>query len=162
MTTLEPGARVVFTQGLRVRPRSTAFLASSAAPIITEGFDVFVQDVIAAIVTAPWSSTNSLPSSSFTSTGVLGRPSGSVTADGLPEGGSEPLSPWYDGGSLAGKDSADASSYPFSSPFSCSATYWPSTERKLSFASDRAIRSCGRFGPAIDGTTVDRSSSMYS
>ena len=24
------------------------------------------------------------------------------------------------------------------------------------------MRSCGRFGPAIDGTTVDRSSSRYS
>ena len=34
--------------------------------------------------------------------------------------------------------------------------------RKASFASVSAIRSCGRFGPAIDGTTVDRSSSSRS
>ena len=32
--------------GLRVRPRSTAFFARRPAPIITDGFDVFVQDVI--------------------------------------------------------------------------------------------------------------------
>src|SRR5450756_328486 len=31
MTTFEPGARVVFTHGLRLRPLSTALLASSAA-----------------------------------------------------------------------------------------------------------------------------------
>ena len=59
MTTLEPGASVVFTHGLRLSPRSTAFLASSAAPIITCGLDVLVQEVIAAITTAPWSSSYS-------------------------------------------------------------------------------------------------------
>src|SRR3954470_6690983 len=55
VTTFEPGARLVFTHGLRVRPRSTAFLASSPAPIITLGLDVLVQLVIAATTTAPWS-----------------------------------------------------------------------------------------------------------
>ena len=34
--------------------------------------------------------------------------------------------------------------------------------RKAALASARATRSCGRRGPAIDGTTVDRSSSRYS
>src|SRR5699024_11600368 len=29
-------------------------------------------------------------------------------------------------------------------------------------ASESTMRSCGRFGPAIEGTTVDRSSSRYS
>ena len=53
MTTFEPGARLVFTHGLRVSPRSTAFFATRPAPIITLGFDVFVQLVIAAITTAP-------------------------------------------------------------------------------------------------------------
>ena len=62
MTTLEPGARLVFTHGLRVRPRSTAFLASSPAPIITAGFDVFVHEVMAAITTAPWSISTVSPS----------------------------------------------------------------------------------------------------
>ena len=36
--------------------------------------------------------------------------------------------------------------------------YEPSAERNAGLASVSAIRSCGRFGPAIDGTTVDRSS----
>ena len=53
MTTCEPGARTVFTHGLLVRPRSTAFLASRPAAIITDGFDVLVQLVIAAMTTAP-------------------------------------------------------------------------------------------------------------
>ncbi len=65
---------MVFTQGLRFSPRSTAFLATSAAPIITLGFDVLVQEVIAAIVTAPWSRSNDVPSASVTATFLLGRP----------------------------------------------------------------------------------------
>ena len=122
MTTFEPGASVVFTHGLRVRPRSTAFLASSAAPIITDGFDVLVHEVMAAIATAPWSSSNCVPSSSVTDTGLLGAAVGAAAQPTRPRGGSDPLAPWYDGGSLAGKDSADASSYPFSSASSCSST----------------------------------------
>src|SRR3954471_59640 len=53
VTTFEPGARLVFTHGRRVSPASTALRASSPAPNITDGFDVFVQLVIAAITTAP-------------------------------------------------------------------------------------------------------------
>ena len=71
MTTLEPGASVVLTHGLRCRPFSTAFLASRAAPIITDGFDVFVHEVIAAIATAPWSSSNFVPSARVTWAGLL-------------------------------------------------------------------------------------------
>jgi hypothetical protein len=56
VTTFEPGASEVFTHGLRPSPAATAFLASSPAPSITDGFEVFVQLVIAAITTAPWSS----------------------------------------------------------------------------------------------------------
>ena len=70
MTTVEPGASEVFTQGLRSSPCSTALLASSPAPIITEGFEVLVQLVIAAITTRPWSSSTSSPSSSVTITGL--------------------------------------------------------------------------------------------
>src|SRR5579871_1052808 len=73
MTTFDPGASEVFTHGLRFRPRSTAFLASRAAPTITEGLDVFVQEVIAAITTEPWSTKVSVPSSSVTRTGFDGR-----------------------------------------------------------------------------------------
>src|SRR4051794_8767088 len=73
MTTLDPGASVVFTHGLLVRPRSTAFLASSAAPIITCGLEVLVQEVMAAITTWPWSTKVSVPSSMTTRVGLEGR-----------------------------------------------------------------------------------------
>ncbi|MNP81208.1 hypothetical protein D3C76_1795100 [compost metagenome] len=53
MTTLEPGASELLTHGLRVRPFSTAFFATSPAAIITLGLEVLVQEVIAAITTAP-------------------------------------------------------------------------------------------------------------
>ena len=61
MTTREPGASEVLTHGLRVRPFSTAFLASSAAAIMTEGLEVLVQEVMAAMTTAPWSRLNVAP-----------------------------------------------------------------------------------------------------
>src|SRR5919202_4092937 len=73
MTTLDPGASVVFTHGFVARPRSTAFLASSAAPIITCGFDVLVHEVIAAMTTWPWSTSVSVPSSMVTGVGFDGR-----------------------------------------------------------------------------------------
>ena len=66
VTTFEPGARLLFTQALRVSPFSTAFFASNPAPIMTLGFDVFVQLVIAAITTAPWSRTSTAGSASAT------------------------------------------------------------------------------------------------
>src|SRR5512133_337169 len=53
VTTFEPGARLVLTHGFVESPLSTAFFASSPAAIITLGFDVFVQLVIAAITTDP-------------------------------------------------------------------------------------------------------------
>ena len=53
MTACEPGASEVLTVGLDASPRATALRASSPAPTMTVGFDVFVQDVIAAIATDP-------------------------------------------------------------------------------------------------------------
>ena len=50
---------LVFTQGFRVRPRSTAFLASSPEPTITDGLEVLVQLVMAAMTTLPSSSDSS-------------------------------------------------------------------------------------------------------
>ena len=47
------GARLVLTHGLTVRPRSTAFFARMPAAIMTDGFEVLVQLVIAAMTTAP-------------------------------------------------------------------------------------------------------------
>src|SRR5439155_12299497 len=115
MTTLEPGASVVFTHGLLASPLSTALRASRAAPIITCGLDVLVHEVIAAMTTAPWSSSYVSPFSPVTMTGWLGRPAALVAAEnacGLPL----PFSPLNAGGSLAGKDSATASSTPDSTP----------------------------------------------
>src|ERR1700747_2930700 len=91
MTTLDPGASEVFTHGLRFRPRSTAFLASRAAPTMTEGLDVFVQEVIAAITTLPWSTLVVVPSSSVTWTGFEARvPSPDATGS---EAGKVPARP---------------------------------------------------------------------
>src|SRR3954454_7197830 len=104
MTTLDPGASEVFTHGLTDSPRSTAFLASSPAPIITLGLEVFVHDVIAAMTTWPWSSSVSVPSASLTGAWACAR---SATATGSwwcgapsPSSGSTD-----DGGSEAGNDS---------------------------------------------------------
>src|SRR3712207_2647505 len=99
MTTLEPGARVVLTHGLRFRPRSTAFLASSAAPTMTWGLDVFVHEVMAAMTTAPWSISHAVPSSRVSRIGLLGRSATGVT---LALTGLSPLVWWSTaGGSLA-------------------------------------------------------------
>src|SRR6185312_5322862 len=109
MTTLEPGANVVFTHGLRDSPASTAFFASSAAPIITDGLDVFVHDVIAAITTAPWSRTPCSPSAKVTSCGFELRPSACSAADGTGVFASDVPGA---AGSEAGNDSSLASSTP--------------------------------------------------
>jgi len=53
VTTREPGASEVLTWGGIVRPRSTAFRARRPAAIITDGFEVFVHEVMAAITTEP-------------------------------------------------------------------------------------------------------------
>src|SRR5437870_10891311 len=50
---MEPGASDVLTQAGTWSPRSTAFFASNPAAIITDGFEVFVQLVIAAMTTDP-------------------------------------------------------------------------------------------------------------
>src|SRR5215469_5104260 len=54
VTTREPGASEVLTQGGVVRPFSTAFFATRPAASMTEGFEVLVQLVIAAITTEPF------------------------------------------------------------------------------------------------------------
>ena len=53
MTTFEPGASEVLTQGRVLSPFSTAFLATRPAATITIGFEVLVQLVIAAMTTEP-------------------------------------------------------------------------------------------------------------
>src|SRR5687767_3573839 len=98
----------VFTHGLRARPFSTALRASRAAPIMTDGLEVLVQEVIEATTTAPWSSTKSPYSSVRTATGLDGRPSAPLAADAsdsVPSSAKDSTA-----GSLAGKDSSTASS----------------------------------------------------
>ena len=110
MTTCEPGAIEVLTHGLTASPLSTALRASSAAPSITEGFDVLVHEVIEAITTAPWSISNSAPFSE-TAVGLLVRPPAPAAAETAGRGAPSPLL-WFAGaaGSLAGKLSSPASS----------------------------------------------------
>jgi len=65
-----------FTHGRVRSPFSTAFFATRPAPIITEGLEVFVQLVMAAITTEPWCT--SPPSSRLTP----GSRAGSTVASG--------------------------------------------------------------------------------
>ncbi len=113
MTTSEPGPSDVLTQGAAFRPSAAAFLATSPAPSMTEGLDVFVQDVIAAITTAP--------SSIFASSPLI------VTVTAF--------------------DFSPASDFTAVSAEANSGFDWVS-----------AMRSCGRFGPAMLGTTEAMSS----
>ncbi len=111
MTTLLPGARVVFTHGLLSRPRSTARLATSAAATMTVGLEVFVHDVIAAMTTAPWSSSVWRPSARVTGVRLRARDNGTGSVLPPPGAGSESEEPGVTaGGSEAGKLSADDSS----------------------------------------------------
>src|SRR5688572_18008442 len=114
MTTFEPGARDVFTHGFTSSPFSTALRARRAAASITDGFDVFVQLVMAAITTWPWSISKAVPSSSFTGTAesVGGAGASSAGRAALGCGTEPPSAPAIDaGGSLAGNDSIEASSW---------------------------------------------------
>ena len=54
LTTWLPGANEVLTHGLDVMPRAAALRASKPAAIKTEGLEVLVQEVMAAITTSPW------------------------------------------------------------------------------------------------------------
>src|SRR5215208_2900731 len=120
MTTLDPGASEVLTHGLEARPRSTALRASSPAASITDGLEVLVQEVMAAMTTCPWSRSKLAPSSRVTGTRLVGRPLTPVgSGSNQPAGGGS----WFScaivpaiaaGGSLAGNDSAEASSGPSS------------------------------------------------
>ncbi len=78
------------THGLACRPFSTAFLARSAAASITDGFDVLVHEVIDAIATAPWNSSNSRPWLSVT--GYTRRPLVSIAGES--EAGNDSYSAW--------------------------------------------------------------------
>ncbi|MCY1231903.1 hypothetical protein D9M68_656720 [compost metagenome] len=61
-TTCDPGASEVLTHGLDFRPLATALRASRPAAISTDGLEVLVHDVIAAMATSPWPRSKSVPS----------------------------------------------------------------------------------------------------
>ena len=107
---MEPGASEVLTQGLTFSPFCTALRAKIPAPSITDGFEVFVQLVIAAITTWPWSSSVSVPSASVTGTRVCLR--SATCAPPVARWGSWPipLGTCVEMGSLAGKLPDTASS----------------------------------------------------
>src|SRR3954469_15515280 len=89
MTTLEPGASDVLTHGLTSRPRCTALRARRPAPIITSGFEVLVQLVMAAMTTSPWSRWNVSPSTvTGTEVLVLGSATAAAGRAGSADGGS--------------------------------------------------------------------------
>ena len=73
---------LVFTHGLRSRPSATAFRATSPAPIITLGFDVLVQLVIAAMTTVPSVIVKRSPSYSTSASALMSK-STAVDIDGL-------------------------------------------------------------------------------
>src|SRR5690349_3576238 len=156
MTTREPGASEVFTHGFGARPRCAAFFASRAAAIITSGLEVLVQEVIAAITTAPWPSSTLWPPEGVAVTGWCGRRGGPAAPAKL-AGLSPSRLPVTAIGSEAGNDSAPLASSPTGG--GPAGAYRPRTARNACCALASGIRSCGRFGPAIDGVTADRSRS---
>src|SRR5262245_1181340 len=140
VTTREPGASEVFTQGLVSRPASTAFFASSPAAIIPGGFEVVVKLVIAAITAEPW---RTAPWFSWTGSSDPGSTasSGCTATSGFPPSPrSRPTSEGSGSGSSRLRNAPTNEVHTFPS----------------------GTRSCGRLGPATEGSTADRSSSTTS
>ena len=123
VTTREPGASDVLTYGLTLSPFSMAFLASNPAATSTDGLLVFVQDVIAAMTTAPCFI--------FIEPPLVPYVASEVNASGF---NSKPRS-------FTGAVNALLN---------------------VSLSSAIGTRSCGRLGPANEGTTAPRSSSSVS
>ncbi len=160
MTTLEPGASEVLTQGLRVRPRARALRATSPAAIITSGFEVLVQLVMAAMTTDPWVRGKRVPSSSTGTTSWARAPT-PTSSHPQPLGGQVSLA-------VLTASVMPVALSPPSPAQRLTPTDWAGTGlSKVSVSSlchwafmlRRSTRSCGRLGPASEGTTLDRSSS---
>src|SRR5665213_4429348 len=77
MTTRDPGARVVLTHGLEVRPLATALRATSPGATMTWGLEVLVHEVMAATTTWP-SAISSSPLPSREAVWALGSRSSAV------------------------------------------------------------------------------------
>ena len=140
MTTREPGASDVLTHERVSSPASTAFFASRPAASITDGLDVFVQEVIAAITTEPC-----FTMSPSTDIGVSAP--GSVVASVSTSTSTFPPS---------------SSNLPTSLGRGSGSTWSRKAARNDAQTSARGTRSCGRFGPATEGSIAARSSSTTS
>ena len=145
MTTRDPGASEVFTHGLDSSPASTARLARRPAAIITVGFEVFVQLVMAAMTTEPCRISALFSFTGCAFSGSTGRDvsiSGSsfVPPCAPPSSINRPTSVGSGSGSIRSRNASMNDSH---TPVS-------------------GTRSCGRLGPAIDGSTLDRSRSRTS
>src|SRR5680860_1072353 len=135
VTTREPGPRLVLTQAGTERPASTAFLARSPAAIMTEGLEVLVQLVKAAITTAPSRRANSsIGTASFSSEG---------TVPMAPAPPSSSKVPTLSSGAPGRQTSAEQTVVSARPVLSARAG---STFRKASAASPSEIRSWGRLG----------------
>src|SRR5712691_292981 len=134
-TTCEPGASEVLTQSLTDNPFATALRANRPAPTITFGLDVLVQDVIAAMTTSPW------PRSCL-------RPATGTRFD-------PPALEKFLSREVASDGCRSKISLPPSPPLLYSLSI---AVAKPAFTSLSATRSCGRLGPASDGSTCDSSS----
>ena len=146
-------------------PRATAFRASRPAPTMTVGFDVFVHEVIAAIATDPVR----IVAAPSTSSAIAGRPPSTATRPrrrvGRPVG-----SPRHAGTNAGG--SSPGTTRPTRPPRAVAGTRTSPPGRRGPRAPGRSsgscpqaasgTRSCGRRGPATDGSTVARSSSSSS
>ncbi|MDT4859414.1 hypothetical protein FQZ97_939220 [compost metagenome] len=102
------------TQGLGFRPRAWALRATRPAAISTDGLEVLVQEVMAAMTTSPSPRSNFSPSTATR-------------------------------GASVGREKTS-----------------PRAVAKAGAATVSSTRSCGRLGPASDGTTVEMSSSSTS
>ncbi len=137
---------------------------ASPAPSITDGFEVLVQLVIAAITTRPWSSVVSVPSSRVTFTGFASRSSTAVPPS-PPCSWLARLARFVVGSRrIRGGERVCASLVvTVAELLSGAFDRTPSSDsRNAALALVRAIRSCGRLGPAIDGSTEPRSRSIWS
>src|SRR5215472_3919445 len=139
VTTSDPGASDVLTHSGTVSPFSTAFFASNPAPTSTDGFEVLVQLVMAAITTLPCPNASSSPTSTSTAVAVWLSP----TFGGCPPSVSQRDS-CFGGTCCPG----------FNKLGKACSNDWA--------ARDKGTRSCGRFGPAMLGSTVARSRSSTS
>src|SRR5213075_1351985 len=146
VTTFDPGAKLVLTHGLVFRPSSTAFLAINPAAIITDGLEVLVQLVIAAITTDPCVNTCSMSSMRM------------LECDG--RGGASPACPPSPSHRPTGAAPAETAATTaggvvgFIRDGSASANFRGTSRNPT--------RSCGRRGPAMLGSTVARFSSSVS